>query len=523
MQSYENNNADAVECASRAANRIGLVQRLSRRYLFVLAAVVFLVVVDQAVVQPLLARMSSFAPVINVAGRQRMLSQKLTKSALALRAAEDQATTQARRRELGETLAAWEAANTALQNGDASRDIVKIDIPMLRSEWQLIGSHFDAMCAAADQIIQSGDHAGAAQLRSATNTIVDHEEQFLMSMDRIVSLMEREAAKSVARLRICAAAIAATIILLLIGLGWFVIWPATQNIRGQVDVLEAAVAIRTRELSDALLALRHEVKRREAADQKLQRLTLQLAHADRVFSLGHLAGGLAHELNQPLATIANYTEACDLELARMPSSDQTDRLGEHLKRAKQAALRAGKIVGRMRSFVRLDSANVTQANINDLIREVLELCQAEIAKAGVELLAGLPSESAVVECDAIQIQQVLVNLIQNALQAMRDIPQDQRRLEISGAVADDSIQVAVADSGPGFVSTDTGTVFAPFHTSKSDGLGIGLAICRSIIEQHGGSIWVESPRGCGARVIFSMPLVKSYADTRSELAECVCR
>jgi C4-dicarboxylate-specific signal transduction histidine kinase len=207
----------------------------------------------------------------------------------------------------------------------------------------------------------------------------------------------------------------------------------------------------------------------------------------------------------------------------MPNSTRTDRLIKYFDQTKQAALRAGKIVRRMRDFVRPETPSTAQATMDSLVREVIELCQTEVTRAEVELSVVSDNRPAVIQCDAIQVQQVLVNLIQNALQAMHECPAGSRRLEVVTAVSANSVQVAVWDNGPGFMATDPEAVFTPFHTTKRDGLGIGLAICRSIVEQHGGSIWVESPPDGGARVVFRLPFLKNHVESSPELAECVCR
>ncbi len=518
------NYGDSLQSIDDPAQRSArLGGRLARRYLFVFASVVGLVIVDQVVIQPLLARMSRYAPVINVAGRQRMLSQKLAKAALAIQSAQDEIHQSARRSELRETLATWRTAHTTLREGDAAHDIPKIQSDEIQAEWTALEPYFRAMCEAADQLVHPADEFDDKRLAAATMIIVDHEAEFLRSMDRIVALMESDAAAAVVRLRVSAAAIAAAIILLLVGLGWFVIRPATRTIRGQLDMLELAVAARTRELSSALAVIQREVQEREMADSRSQRLAAQLAHAGRVSSLGHLATGLAHELNQPLATIANYSEACDIELGQMAKDARIDRLTKHFNQAKQAALRAGQIIRRMRNFVRPNAPSAVDVKIESLIREVVELCRTEISHAGAELTVVLGDERAVVEVDPIQIQQVLVNLIQNGLQAMCEIPIDRRRLEVRSTALVDTIRIEVTDSGPGFATSDVESLFAPFHTTKRDGLGIGLAISRSIVEQHGGTIWAEMPAGGGAHVVFVLPLVESYARLRCEPVECVCR
>ena len=501
----------------------GLDRRFAGRYLFVFTTIVALVTVDQVVIQPLLVKMSRYAPAINVAGRQRMLSQRLAKAALAFQLAQEESHRNTWRNELRDTLANWRTAHSTLQDGDAADAIPKIQIANLQAEWIILEPHFREMSEAADRLLSLSRDLDDKQLTAATAKIIGHEAEFLQSMDRIVTLMEAEAAAAAWQLQISAAAIAGAIVLLLVGLGWFVIRPATQTIRNQFNILESAVANRTRELSSAMTALQREVQEREIADSRSQRLAGQLAHAERVSSLNHLTAGLAHELNHPLATITNYAEACDIELAKLAKEPGTDRLTKYFAETKQAALRAGKIIRRMRNFVRPDSPSAVQVVMEDLIREVVELCQTEIIHSDAELSLDLDDNRAMVEVDPIQIQQVLVNLVQNGLQAMQEISVERRHLELKSTIVTNSIRIEVTDSGSGIAAADLESVFAPFHTTKRNGLGIGLAISRSIVEQYGGTIWAETPPGRGARVIFVLPLVETHVRPGRELAVCVCR
>jgi C4-dicarboxylate-specific signal transduction histidine kinase len=227
--------------------------------------------------------------------------------------------------------------------------------------------------------------------------------------------------------------------------------------------------------------------------------------------LGRLAAGLAHELNQPLGAIANYAEACDATLAAPWEEDVPGRLQGYLRQLQQASLRAGAIIRRIRNFVRPGIGNVAQVDMTALVAEVIDLCRCEAARVEVELALDLPSDEVVVTADPIQIQQVLVNLVQNALQAMASAPPQRGRLAIRMVTANDRVQVDVIDGGPGFADANPEVLFAPFHTTKPDGLGIGLSICRSIIEQHQGTIWAESLPLKGAQFSIVLPLAAENA------------
>jgi C4-dicarboxylate-specific signal transduction histidine kinase len=500
-----------------------LIRRLGTRFLVVLALVALLIVVDQAVVQPLLVRLDAYAPAINLSGRQRMLSQKLAKAALAFQASDDETARNACRAELRETLDQWSHAQDALLHGDQRLGIRIIHSPEIAAQWSVLQPHFDAMCAAASRLIDPTEVQGSANATAqAVGQIAAHEAAFLSAMDRIVKLMEGQAAHEINRLRACSLAIAAAVMLLLVGLGSFVVRPATRTIRRQVDGLEARVAQRTRELADALTSLRRHIAEREASELKNKSLAAQLNHADRVASMGHLTVGLAHELNQPLGAISNYAEACDVILSQPPESRGQGPLQENIGHIKRASLRAGQIVRRIRNFIQPSPSTTVEADINVLVHEVAALCRQEMVQSQVELTLDLSADDGGVSVDPIQIQQVFVNLVQNALQALRNCPTEKRCLSICTSRDFETVRVDVQDNGPGFTLGGTEKIFEPFHTTKEDGLGIGLAICRSIIRNHDGTIWAESIAGNGARVSFTLPLAKPHDSRRAIESDCVC-
>jgi C4-dicarboxylate-specific signal transduction histidine kinase len=194
---------------------------------------------------------------------------------------------------------------------------------------------------------------------------------------------------------------------------------------------------------------------------------------------------------------------------------------DYIRQAKRAALRAGQIVRRMRNFVRPNADTTAEVGINELVSEIVELCRTEATNMGANVSLDLSADADVVEADPIQIQQVLVNLVQNSLQAMRDSI-GPRHIIIKTSTLDSVVQIDVVDNGPGFLSIHPDAVFAPFHTTKKEGLGIGLSICRSIVENHNGTIWTESPRGRGAQVSFTLPLAAVYADSIRIQPDCLC-
>jgi signal transduction histidine kinase len=512
-----------LDLTENTASPEQFVRRLGTRYLFVFSAVALLVAADQAVIQPLLLRMNNYAPVINVAGRQRMLSQKLVKAALALQVSSEGGR-EYHRTELRESLRQWSTSHLALQGGTAEREINPIESPAILAQWSELEPHFAAMQAAAWRL---GDPATTAPGGGASRdvaTLIEHEAAFLAAMDRIVALMESEAGNELHRLRVSAVAIAGTIVGLVGGLGWLVIRPATRAIRRQVDELETQVKRRTAELGTMLASLRHEIAQRQITESRNRALAAQLAHADRVESIGHLAAGLAHELNQPLGAIANYADACCLKLSNPLDEASRSQLQDYLEQMRRVSLRAGQIVRRIRNFVRPGPSPTAVVDLVTLAQEVVDLCRPEAERAEVDFQFTPPANQRVfVNVDAIQVQQVLVNLIQNAIEAMRSYRPLQRRLVLQMAARHDAVQVDVVDSGPGLTHDDPELLFAPFRTTKAEGLGIGLSICRAIVEQHQGTIWAHSLPLQGTQFSFVLPIAEPHAAQQPRHADYLCR
>lgn len=519
MEAVDPRSADAPDESARR-----IVRRVGRRYAYVLAVVAGLVIIDQVILQPKLVHMNAFAPAINLAGRQRMLSQQVTKAALVLRDGKDDAQQQMRRRELGTTLARWTSEHESLRHGDTASGIIPIRSAALEREWIALEPEYRAMVTAAGTVLDSpSDLPLSSEATTEVDTLVEHEAAFLPVMDRIVTMMEDEAARVVRDLRRTALAIASLLVALLIGLGWFVVRPATQTIRSQIESLESRVAARTSELQTTLKSLTQEIREREEAEERNQKLSAQLTHAERVSTMGHLTAGLAHELNQPLAAATNYLETCDVLLDEAASTDPLlCRLQELAGAAKRSALRAGQIVKRMRNYARPNAAMPELVRLNSLVSEIVELCRTDVAASSAEINVVLGARDDTVMADPVQIQQVLVNLVHNAAQAIASSRVATRKISIRTADGEGRVQVDVIDTGPGFGELDAGRAFAPFCSTKLDGLGIGLAICRSIIEDHHGRIWIAQSAAEGTIVSFMLPLTAAHAATSRTPTDCLC-
>ena len=243
---------------------------------------------------------------------------------------------------------------------------------------------------------------------------------------------------------------------------------------------------------------------REAAEEQLQQLQAELIHISRVSAVGTMAATLAHELNQPLTAIANYVQTSAVLLAD-PGQSTDELVREALEEAGQEALRAGAIVQRLREFVARGDVDRTIEPVERLVGHACTLGTVGAAAKGVRFHVNVGDEPGEVLVDPVQIQQVLLNLIRNAVEAMPD--RGDRRIELSVRRDGAMMRFSVTDNGGGIDPAIAGSLFEPFASSKQQGMGLGLSICRTIVEAHGGRIWVESPPDGGTAFHFTVPCV----------------
>jgi signal transduction histidine kinase len=273
--------------------------------------------------------------------------------------------------------------------------------------------------------------------------------------------------------------------------------------------LELRVVERTAELSSLNEALHREMAERLRAEEQMQHHREELAHTLRVHTVGQMMGSLAHELNQPLMAIANNIEAC----ASYIESGDVDRAKLHdlLQHATSEVLRAGSIVHHLRAFLEKREPQVERSDLCQLTKDVANLLEPGMRDNGVALRIESHSETLPVFGNRIQIEQVILNLARNAIDSMQQDGGQAAELRIVlRATTHDTAEIAVIDNGPGVRDPDWQRIFEPFFTTKRSGLGLGLAISRSIVEAHHGRLWLE-PRADGhAGVVakFELPIRK---------------
>lgn len=245
-----------------------------------------------------------------------------------------------------------------------------------------------------------------------------------------------------------------------------------------------------------------DLTEREESEARLHEVQTELARLARLNELGEMASTLAHELNQPLSTIANYSQGAIRLLQRAPETP-ISRLGEAMTQIAAQSLRAGQIIRHLREFVMRGDTEETVEDVRGLVEEAGALALVGSREQGVRTIFDFAAGAEYVLADRVQIQQVLTNLMRNALEAMRH--SERRQLDIRASRAGDHVVVEVSDTGPGISSEVADQLFNPFVTTKSGGMGIGLSISKRIIEAHGGSISVEPNHHGGATFRFTLP------------------
>ena len=240
------------------------------------------------------------------------------------------------------------------------------------------------------------------------------------------------------------------------------------------------------------------------AQERLQQQHRELLHVARLSELGQMAATLAHEVNQPLSAINNYLRAARRFLA-MDAPASRLRLEEAISKAADQAVRAGEIVHRLRRLTRRSESELRPEPIAHLLDEAASLAAIDARTRGVTVQLACDAATDLVLADRVEIQQVLLNLIRNALEAMEEQPR--RELRVAAAARDNMVAVSVADTGPGLAPQVAEKLFQPFVTTKSRGVGIGLSICRGIIADHGGRIWAEANQDGGTTFWFTLRCV----------------
>lgn len=257
-----------------------------------------------------------------------------------------------------------------------------------------------------------------------------------------------------------------------------------------------------------------DISERKRADRELAVQRDELAHLSRVILLSELSGSLAHELNQPLTAILSNAQAAVRFLARSPPD--LDEVRDSLANIVENDKRAGEVIRRLRAMLRKDRADHRHLDINDVVLDVLRIIRSDLLNRNVDIMLDLTPNLPLIEGDRVQLQQVLLNLVMNAADAMAGVSEG-RQITVRTVAADSGgVEVAVVDVGRGIPEEDLERIFSPFVTSKTSGIGLGLAVCTSIMQTHRGTIWATNNATRGATLHFSVPALEDSSHPSSQ-------
>jgi C4-dicarboxylate-specific signal transduction histidine kinase len=272
--------------------------------------------------------------------------------------------------------------------------------------------------------------------------------------------------------------------------------------------------------ADKVLSIVRDITERRRAELQARELRDELAHVGRVTTLAALTGSLAHEINQPLAAVMTNAQAAR-RLMAAPVPDLAE-LRAALADIVADNQRAAEVVKRLRSLLRKDTSEYAPVDVNDSIGEIIKVLQGDIASRRIALDVELAPDLPPVLGDRVQLQQVTLNLLMNAFEALERDDRSVKPVQIRTALADGMITVEVEDDGVGLTDEQLPRMFEPFYTTKPDGMGLGLAICQTILSAHDGSVDVSRNPGRGTTFSFSLPvLVPSEAVQAVEAARGV--
>ena len=276
------------------------------------------------------------------------------------------------------------------------------------------------------------------------------------------------------------------------------------GVDGQIIDAEVLVALFVYGGDLAQYIILWDVSERKRREEALRDRESELAHVMRLHTMGEIAAEMAHEINQPLYAISNFAQAGIMHL-QSGDPQRLAQLQTCLEHAHTQAAHAAQIVKNLRNFVSKTAAEYRPVSFNALVRDALELVAVESRRKRAHVELALGAHDALIQANPVQIQQVLVNLLINALEAMETLPERDRRVRVATCVDSDRVELAVEDRGPGIPEENLARVFEPFFTSKAQGMGMGLAVTRTIVINHGGKIWAErNPQG-GTTFRVSLP------------------
>ncbi|MGH8309101.1 MAG: sensor histidine kinase, partial [Steroidobacteraceae bacterium] len=275
---------------------------------------------------------------------------------------------------------------------------------------------------------------------------------------------------------------------------------------GEEFPIEASISQTTVEGHRVFTVVLRDITERVRTETDLQLAQERLAHMARLSTMGEMASGLSHEINQPLTAIATYAQALE-RIMRLDTPTDRDEIREIMHQISTQALRAGEVIRRLKVMIKNREPELRALDCHELMSDVLSLAEIDARLHQAELRSTGAFRGVQVRGDAVQLQQVLINLIRNAMDALGTLPAERRIITVALSVEQDAVEFGVIDQGPGIPAKLSEEMFGPFFTTKVHGTGLGLAISRSIVEAHRGRLSYRATPGGGATFSFTLPLL----------------
>ena len=256
-----------------------------------------------------------------------------------------------------------------------------------------------------------------------------------------------------------------------------------------------------------MIGTSQDITDRKDAEQRQQRHEAELAHVARIATMGEMAASLAHELNQPLQAVITYADGSIMRLAKQPDKDE--QLVSTLEQISHEANAHGQIIRRIRGFVEKRQPQVSEVLVNELVDDCIRLNHGELERRRIHVVMELGHDLPPLRGDPVQVEQVILNLVRNAMESMDETPDDSRTLSVrSSRDGECAVQVNVCDHGKGIGNEPLEKLFEPFFTTKPEGMGMGLTISRSIVQAHEGRLWASVNGEGGCTFHFTLPAAR---------------
>ncbi len=472
------------------SNSIPNKRNLTLRYVFALLLIALLSLSTYGAVSFILYQQEDDAPVINLSGRQRMLSQKLTKEVLLLAQQQDPQLHAQARQLLGETLQTWQRVHKGLRQGDTQLDLPGNNSKAIQLLFEKIEPSFQIISDATLHILELNYGESPAMQKRLVDSIVKTSIPYLNWMDKAVFQYDKEATDRVVFLKNFEALIVVTMLFILLLEVLFIFRPMVKRID-----------FGYRSLQHKSEELQRELEKQRQMEKQLRENEEQFVQSQKMESLGVLAGGIAHDFNNILGIISGNAEFIHTLLTKMGQEVK------HTEAIIKASVRGANLVKQILTFSQMEPQPLVPLNIAPVIKEAIDMLRTSLP-AGIDIVPEIEDIQSNIMADKVQIQQVIINLVTNAVQSIKD-QKGTIKIKLKEIDAESMLMLTVSDTGCGIVPENKQYIFDPFFSTRDigKGTGLGLSVVHGIIKNHNGEITVTSNGKTGTKFTIFLPVI----------------